>query len=228
MVSIHISPYVSEELANYAQDNHASAIMLSPMKENSVMTDKKILNFYEHVAKDLYIPMILQDHPASTGITMSAELISEISHAVDKIQCIKEESVPTFNKIINIKKLTNNKVKVLTGLGALYGWFDLMSQSDGFNTGFAFPEILLAMHKSVKNEQFEEAFNIYQKYLPLIVFEQLPGTGYRKEIFKQRKLIDSNFVRSPGEVCNDKSKEIIHTLIGKLFDSKNITKKIEV
>ena len=223
-----VSPYVSEELANYAQDNHASAIMLSPMKENSVMTDKKILNFYEHVAKDLYIPMILQDHPASTGITMSAELISEISHEVDKIQCIKEESVPTFNKIINIKKLTNNKIKVLTGLGALYGWFDLMSQSDGFNTGFAFPEILLAMHQSVKNNQFEEAFSIYQKYLPLIVFEQLPGTGYRKEIFKQRKLIDSNFVRSPGEVCNDKSKEIIHDLVGRLFGSKNISKKIEV
>ena len=222
------SPYVSEELANYAQDKHASAVMLSPMKENSVMTDKKILNFYEHVAKDLHIPMILQDHPASTGITMSSELISEISHAVEKIHCIKEESVPTFNKIINIKKLTNNKVKVLTGLGALYGWFDLMSQSDGFNTGFAFPEILLAMHKSVKNEQFEEAFNIYQKYLPLIVFEQLPGTGYRKEIFKQRQLIDSNFVRIPGEVCNDKSKEIIHNLIGRLFGNKNITKKIEV
>ena len=74
----------------------------------------------------------------------------------------------------------------------------------------------------------KKAFNIYQKYLPLIVFEQLPGTGYRKEIFKQRKLIDSNFVRSPGEVCNDKSKEIIHNLIGKLFGSKNITKKIEV
>ena len=202
--------------------------MLSPMKENSVMTDKKILNFYEHVAKDLHIPMILQDHPASTGITMSSELISEISHAVEKIQCIKEESVPTFNKIINIKKLTNNKLKVLTGLGALYGWFDLMSQSDGFNTGFAFPEILLAMYKSVKNKQFEEAFNIYQKYLPLIVFEQLPGTGYRKEIFKQRQLIDSNFVRSPGEVCNDKSKEIIHNLIGRLFGNKNITKKIEV
>ena len=222
------SPYVSKELANYAQDKHASAVMLSPMKENSVMTDKKILNFYEHVAKDLHIPMILQDHPASTGITMSSELISEISHAVEKIHCIKEESVPTFNKIINIKKLTNNKVKVLTGLGALYGWFDLMSQSDGFNTGFAFPEILLAMYKSVKNKQFEEAFNIYQKYLPLIVFEQLPGTGYRKEIFKQRQLIDSNFVRSPGEVCNDKSKEIIHNLISKLFGSKNITKKIEV
>ena len=38
------------------------------------------------------------------------------------------------------------------------------------------------MHQSVKNNQFEEAFSIYQKYLPLIVFEQLPGTGYRKEV----------------------------------------------
>ena len=99
---------------------------------------KKILNFKEHVASDIHIQMILQDHPASV-ITMSSELISEISHAVD-IQCIKEESVPTFNKIINIKKLTNNKVKVLLTC-ALYGWFDLMSQSDGFNTGFVFQNI---------------------------------------------------------------------------------------
>ena len=113
-----VSPYVSEELANYAQDNHASAMREAfPMKEYLVMITKNP-NFYEHVAKDLYIPMIFQDHPASTGITMSAELISEISNEVDKIKCIKEESVPTFNKIINIKKLTNNKIKVLTGLGA--------------------------------------------------------------------------------------------------------------
>jgi len=41
-------------------------------------------------------------------------------------------------------------------------------------------------------------------------------------------LIDSNFVRSPGEVCNYKSKEIIHNLVGRLFGSKNVTKKIEV
>ncbi len=34
---------------------------------------------------------------------------------------------------------------ILTGLGALYALFDLEAGSDGFRTGFAFPEVLLAL-----------------------------------------------------------------------------------
>jgi 4-hydroxy-tetrahydrodipicolinate synthase len=44
------------------------------------------------------------------------------------------------------------KVPILTGLGALYAQFDLEAGSDGFNTGFAFPEVLTAMVKAAKSD----------------------------------------------------------------------------
>ncbi len=38
---------------------------------------------------------------------------------------------------------------------------------------------------------------IYNRFLPLIVFEQQPGVGVRKEIYKLRGLISSAHVRHP-------------------------------
>src|SRR5688500_2102287 len=87
-------------------------------------------------------------------------------------------------------------VPVLTGLGALYARFDLERGSDGFNTGFAFPEILRAMLGP-------NGKRVYQQYLPLLVFEQQPGTAIRKEILRRRGLIRSNRVRAPGATIDE-------------------------
>ena len=68
-------------------------------------------------------------------------------------------------------------IPILTGLGGLYGFFDRERGSDGYNTGFAFPEILIAMVKA----DIDGAWEIYRRYLPLIVYEQQPGlaSGWR-------------------------------------------------
>ena len=55
------------------------------------------------------------------------------------------ESLPTPTKIPVLKQKIPQHVTVMTGLGALYSAFDLRSGADGFMTGFAFPEVLLAM-----------------------------------------------------------------------------------
>jgi 4-hydroxy-tetrahydrodipicolinate synthase len=90
------------------------------------------------------------------------------------------------------------QVPILTGLGAVYGMFDLERGSDGFMTGFAFPEVLLAMTRAAKAGRAEEAWALYTRYLPLIVFEAQPGLAIRKEIYRLRGWISHNRVRHPG------------------------------
>ena len=59
--------------------------------------------------------------------------------------------VPTPPKIAALRKAwaaqppAFPECSILTGLGALYGGFDVEQGTDGFMTGFAFPEVLMAI-----------------------------------------------------------------------------------
>jgi len=92
----------------------------------------------------------------------------------------------------------NPECTILTGLGALYGGFDMEQGTEGFMTGFAFPEILRAMNSAAQAGDFERAHALYQRFLPLIVFEQQPGVAVRKELYRLRGLIGSAHVRHPA------------------------------
>ena len=101
------------------------------------------------------------------------------------VSCIKEEAPPTLGKIsVLLAGMTTRRVPVLTALGALYGVFELQRGSSGFNTGFAFPEILTAMLQHARAGRMNDAQTLYRRFLPLIVFEQQPGVAIRKEILR--------------------------------------------
>ncbi|MGH8629749.1 MAG: dihydrodipicolinate synthase family protein [Burkholderiales bacterium] len=187
----------ARELAQSAQRLCAAAVMVTPHAE-PVPSDERIFEYYRAIADGLAIPIVLQDHPASTQVHMAAGLIARIANELPAIAGIKEEAVPTAPKIRQLRALLQRPASILTGLGALYAMFDLEAGSDGFNTGFAFPEVLMAMLGAAKAGEWAKARAIYQRFLPLIVFEQQPGVAIRKEIFRLRGLMVSSKVRHPG------------------------------
>ena len=141
----HAGTRAAGELARMAQGFGADAVMIAPGKE-AVPNDDRIFETYQRIADGLDIPIVLQDHPASTEVHMSVSLMLRLVREISAIQCIKEEAVPTAPKIRQLRgDATVRRLPILTGLGALYAPFDLEAGSDGFNTGFAFPEVLLAM-----------------------------------------------------------------------------------
>ena len=81
---------------------------------------------------------------------------------------------------------------------ALYGGFDLEQGTEGFMTGFAFPEVLMAIDRAAREGNVERAHAIYAQFLPLLVFEQQPGVGIRKEVYRLRGLIECGRVRRPA------------------------------
>ena len=132
-------------LSRMAQDLGADAVMVTPAKE-AVPNDDRIVEMYQQIADGLTIPIVLQDHPASSEVHMSARADAARWSGGAGHRCVKEEAVPTAPKIRQLRDgLAERRVPILTGLGALYAPFDLEAGSDGFNTGFAFPEVLMAM-----------------------------------------------------------------------------------
>ena len=65
---------------------------------------------------------------------MSVPLISRAVAEIARVACIKEEATPTPPKIRALcQGMKTRSVPILTGLGALYGQFDLEAGSSGFN-----------------------------------------------------------------------------------------------
>ena len=218
---------IVKDLCIMADDLGASAVMITPSNELN-NDSNKIIELYYQSAKATRLPIVLQDHPASSGVVMSTSLILNLINEIPTIKCIKAESVPTAAKIFSLKKNKKKKIKILTGLGALYAFFDLKQKSDGFNTGFAFPEVLQAMVKHRNRNNWQKVFDIYQTYLPLMVYEQQPSIGIRKEFLKKRGLISENIVRHPGKNIIQIEKKSIEDLLKNIFKGKDILKKITI
>ena len=124
--------------------------------------------------------------------------------------------------------MKERRVRVLTGLGALYGLFDLQAGSDGFNTGFAFPEVLSAMVHAAREGDWDRARSLYLRFLPLIVFEQQPGVAVRKEVLRRRGLIESGAVRHPGGPLPPGAAEQLDALLSSTLGDIDLTRPIRL
>lgn len=195
----HAGTLATLQLSQRAESLGAAAVMVTPSRENTP-NETRIVEYFQRVAEGIDIPLVAQDHPASTGVHMSTELVLRLVAEIPQIACIKQEAVPTPPKTrALIKGMSDGRrPTILTGLGALYGRYDLESGADGFMTGFAFPEVLQAFVAARNAGDEDRLRNLYTRFLPLIVFEQQPGVAVRKEIFRLRGLLHSNCVRHPG------------------------------
>ena len=219
----HSGTRATAELAASAKDQGADAVMVTPHKE-PVPSEPRIFDHFRAVAAATDLPIVLQDHPGSTGVHMSLELILDIASEIPTIACIKQEAVPSPPRISALKAGLERDVPILTGLGALYGGFELQAGADGFMTGFAFPEILKAMVAA----SVDDAWRIYAKYLPLIVFENQPGVAIRKEIFRRRRLIAHGVVRTPGAGISRAAALQLDELLERTFGGRDIGERLDM
>ena len=222
----HSGSAAAAYLSRMAEDLGADAVMLAPAKE-PVPNDERIVEYYRRISVATRLPIVLQDHPASTEVHMSVPLILRIVNEVPSIACIKAEAVPTPPKIRALRDGLSRQVSILSGLGALYAPFDLDAGSDGFNTGFAFPEVLMAMVKAAQAKDFNRVHVLYARFASLIVFEQQPGLAIRKEILRLRGLINCNRVRHPGATIAPIVATELATLIRRTLTNMDITKPIQ-
>ena len=205
----------------------ASAVMVTPQAE-AVPSDKKVFKHFQSILSEADLPVVLQDHPGSSGVHMSNELIFKMLDELNGFCGVKLESVPTAPKLQSLKSRYGKEIKVMTGLGALYGAFDLEAGSDGFNTGFAFPEVLIALANKAKKNEWDSVYEIYRRFLPLIVYEQHPGVAIRKELLKMRGAISTSTVRSPGGQGNESIQNTLTRLLSKVVPNQDLSKPIKI
>jgi 4-hydroxy-tetrahydrodipicolinate synthase len=180
-------------LAREAREFSAVAAMVSPP---TLMSNIDLLpDFYARVAKEGGLPLIIQDHPASSGVSMPASVILRCAEA-SGATVIKLEDPPTPPKITRLLN-ANPNLLVFGGLGGVSALGEMRRGGCGTMTGFAFPEILKAVREAIEAGDTRAAGLIFDRYLPLIQFEgqAVVGLAIRKEVLRRRGALAHNTTR---------------------------------
>jgi 4-hydroxy-tetrahydrodipicolinate synthase len=138
---------------------------------------------------------------------LSTQALADLVHAVPQIVAIKVEDPPTPQRTAQMRDVIANRVAIVGGLGGVYLLDELRCGSHGTMTGFAYPEVLVAIVRAWMGGDRAQAATIYYRYLPLLVSEGQPklGLALRKEALRRRGLIAHAAVREPGPNVDMKS-----------------------
>lgn len=181
-----------------AQELGAAAVMVAPPKLART-NDAALRRHYLAVAEAVDVPVVVQDFPPAVGgITMSVELIAGLAEASPRLAFLKLEDDPSPMKVSQVLA-ANPGVRIFGGLGGMMFLEELRHGAIGTMTGFAFPEILVDIHRAWAAGDRERATQVFYKYCPLIRFENQPriNLALRKHIYHRRGVIATPRVRAP-------------------------------
>src|SRR5215471_16771257 len=177
--------HLATSFTRMAQEHGADALMVAPPA--GLRNLDAVADYYLAVADASRIPLVLQDEPVTTQVTMPAAFLARLCGEVPRIEAVKLEEAPTLPKITRLRELL----------------------ADGAMTGFPYPEALKAIRDAFVAGRRDEARQLFYRWLPLIRYESQPGStpgtaiGIRKEILRRRGWITSARVRPPATVLDE-------------------------
>ncbi len=209
----HAGAEMAARLSREAEEAGAAAVMVAPSP--FARTPEALREYYATVARAVRIPIVLQDEPATTGVLMPASLIVQLVRGVEGIPYVKLEEPPTPVKISQIRRLGGEGLGIFGGLGGQYFLEELLRGAQDTMTGFAYPEILVAVETKVRDGRAKEAALLFHRYLPLIRYEGQAGIGLaiRKEVLRWRGAIRSATIRMPGMRLDEDTQQDMYILL---------------
>lgn len=188
--------------AREAQAMGAHSVMLAPPSLTRP-NDAAILAHYLAVAAAIDLPIVVQDHPASSGVHMTVDLLVTIADQAASCSVVKLEDEPSPPKVGRLRVMAP-QVGILGGLGAMMLLEELRRGAIGTMTGFGFPELLVEIVTRYQSGDEAGARDVFHRIMPLIRFEGQPGINLaiRKHIYRRRGAIATERVRAPGPVLD--------------------------
>lgn len=179
---------------------------------NSTRSEQAATHF-NSISRATNKPVLIQDYPAVTGISMSyTELNKTIANTTD-ISGVKSEVPPSALAVQSI--VSTSDVPVFGGLGGRNALDELANGAAGIMTGFSFPEAIVKVMETFNEAGFDEAVEVYSKWLPIVNFEGQPGyaLAIRKEMFRARGIIMENAVRPPATPFPDELNSLVEQYV---------------
>ncbi len=201
--------------SRHAREAGATAVMVSPPRLPKLNSDA-VVRHYTALAEAVDIEIVVQDFPPISGFTMEPALLARVAREVPRARTIKLEDPPTPFKTSRILEACGDiPVRIFGGLGGAFLLEELLAGATGAMTGFAYPEILVAIVSLFRDGRVDEAADYFYRAVPLMRFEFQEGIGMaiRKEVLHRRGALASAATRPPAAALDRPTRESLDRVI---------------
>ncbi|RVU40766.1 dihydrodipicolinate synthase family protein [Rheinheimera riviphila] len=171
-VIIGISELTTEQAiqkARFAEHIGADAIMVIPVSYWK-LTDAEIFAYYQDIAAEISLPIMIYNNPATSGVDMSPELIVKMFRDIPQITMVKE-STGDIQRMHKIYQLSAGELPFYNGSNPL-ALAALCAGASGWCT--AAPNLLGVLPKElyslVQTGNLKAATSSFYSQLPLLSF----------------------------------------------------------
>lgn len=187
-----------------------SAVMVSPARSLGLADAAD-------AASGAGLPVIIQDYPAGSGVSLSHEVIAAVLDACPLVAGVKAEAPPTTGLIAAFRH-SHPQLGVLGGLGGLFLIDELRAGASGVMTGFALPDRLVSIVATFLIDP-AAAERDWASLLPLMRLEAFQpfSLAARKEVWRLRGVIESARCRRAGAVLDDRARDDVRLALDRVL-----------
>jgi dihydrodipicolinate synthase/N-acetylneuraminate lyase len=196
----HYSRKVAVERSRRAQQAGAAMVMLMPPYHGATIRpdESEIFDFFRGVADAIDIPIMIQDAPVS-GVTLSASFLARLAREIEQVQYVKVEVPGAAAKLRELVKLAGDRLHgPFDGEESITLLPDLDAGATGTMPSALQPDLLGAIVQRYRAGDRDGAVALYERSLPLILFENRQcGLRACKALMQEGGIIASERTRPP-------------------------------
>ena len=177
VTTTHFSSRVCAQRSRRAQDMGAAMVMVMPPYHGATLRvpEEKVYEFFTALSSTLSIPIMVQDAPIS-GVTLSAAFLARMAKEIEHLSYFKIETPGAASKLRELIRLGGDAIiGPWDGEEAITLLPDLDAGATGAMTGGGYPDGIRKIIDPYLAGRREEAAAEYQRWLPLINFENRQG-----------------------------------------------------
>lgn len=186
-------------LGKCAKENGADGIILYP-PALSTPQGEALSEYFKIISEAVDLPVMIQDNPRSTGVTMSLDMLLNAYENIEQFQYIKVECPIPMRKMKSILEKTNGKLKCYSGNGGIFAIEAFLTGASGIMPGVVMCGHFNKMYRLFEEGKIDEARDMFEKILPFTWFEDQSLEFYvscEKYLLKKLGIIESDTVRKP-------------------------------
>ena len=191
-------PVVTLALAKAAADAGAAALMVAAPAALTTVTDQ-VAHF---AALALAVPgraIMLQNVPPPVGAGLAPEMVAEILQAVPAIRYVKEEALPSGQRLSVVRRLAPaSLVGVLGGAGGRYITDELHRGAIGTMPAIELAEVHVALFKAHRAGDVTRVRQLFTRMLPILNIQAVFRWALTKYVLHRRGLIADSAQRIAG------------------------------
>ena len=195
----------------------ASAIMVAAP---AGMDTAALIAFFSEVSGNTQgVPLMLQNLPAPAGPGLSANVLVEILNAVPSIHYVKEEALPSGQRLTQVLAKAPSSLKgVLGGAGGRYITDELRRGACGTMPAIELAEVHVALWKAHENKNTALVNELFTRMLPVLNIQAIFIWSLTKYVIHSRGLISCTKQRASGPLIDELDAQDVDAFLVNLRD----------